>query len=453
MGKNEQNLSLSKIFLIAGVIFSMHFGGSSMIWPMTWGQESGTSVFSAFTGIFLTALLFPLLGYLALSRGKGTFYQVTKRISTKFAKIFCGATMLVLGPLFAIPRMSAAGWDAFLQLTGYKPSNIVPITIFSVIYYLLVYWFISKKDDTVDKISKYLFPVLVLTVITIMVKGLTTNLSAPIRKIYDQPSFVYGFKEGYATVELPCALIYATMIIQDLKNKGLRGKNVNKALAKVGIIGIGLLTLTHLGHMILGANTGTLFSSFKYSSLYTRVVIELLGPIGGAIFNIALMFAALTTAIGLSQSTSDYFVEVNEGKLKYKTCAISILVLSCLVSILGLSSIIKLTGPILDMIYPAAITLTLFYALIPNLTKKTRLFNSFQFAVLTAFFFGIFDGILGYLNMMKIDINTLKTIYNILPLADYGLGWISVTLIGSLIGYFIPIEHMKRKFVSVKAEN
>ena len=435
MKEDVQKLSIGKMLILGGVIFSMHFGGSSMIWPMTWGQESGSDVFIAFIGVFFTALLFPLLGYVALARGKGTLYQVTKRISTKFAKIFCGIIMLVLGPLFAIPRMSAAAWDAFIQLTGYQPNNFIPITIFSVMYYLLVYWFISKKDDTVDKVSKYLFPILVIAVIAIIGKGLLTPLSSMTMKTYELPAFVYGFTEGYATLELPCALVYATIIIESLKNTGLKQKKLDKTLAKVGIIGIGFLTLTHLGHMLVGAGTGNLFENVKYASLYTRVVIELLGTMGGAIFNVALMLAALTTAIGLSLATSDYFVEVNEGKLTYKKCAIAILGLSTLISIMGLTTIIKYTAPLLDTIYPAAITLTLYYALIPNLTEKIRMFNAFKVSVVAAFFWGIFEGLIGYMTMFNINVSVLNTIHESFPLANYKLGWISVTVIASILGY------------------
>jgi len=56
---------------MGGALFSMHFGASSMIWPMTWGKESGSSVFPAFLGAYITGVFFPLLGVYCFIKGKG----------------------------------------------------------------------------------------------------------------------------------------------------------------------------------------------------------------------------------------------------------------------------------------------------------------------------------------------------------------------------------------------
>lgn len=436
MNAKTGKFGVKNLILIGGVIFSMHFGGASMIWPMTWGQESGTSVLAAFIGIFLTALLVPLLGYIALSRGKGSFYQITQRVSPRFAAIFCGLTMLVLGPLFAIPRMSAAAWDAFVQISGFQTESLIPVFIFSIVYYLVVYWFIAQKSDTVDKMGKLLTPILLIAVAGILIKGLLFPLSKPVEKVFSQPAFAYGFVEGYATLELPCALIYATIIISDLKNKKLSGKQMNKALARAGMIGIGILTVTHLGHMIIGANTGELFADVKFAALYARVVVELWGTVGGVVFNIALLFAALTTAIGLAVATAEYFEKASHGKLNYRKSAIVVLAISVLVSTMGLSNIVVFVTPLLDVIYPAAITLTLYYALIPNLIKKTRLLGAMQAGVIGAFVWGTYEGIIKYMEMFHLDAGLLKSIYAYFPLSNYGLGWVLIVGLASIGGYF-----------------
>ena len=114
------------------------------------GKESGKEVVLAFLGIYFTAVFIPLLGYFALAKG-GTFLDLSRRVSDRFAAIFCNITILLLGPLFVIPRMSAAVWGAFTQITGYNPDNILPIAVFSIVYYILVYWFVSGKDNIIEK--------------------------------------------------------------------------------------------------------------------------------------------------------------------------------------------------------------------------------------------------------------------------------------------------------------
>lgn len=430
----KKELSFSQLLLMGGALFSMHFGASSMIWPMTWGKDSGSSVFSAFLGIYLTGVFFPLLGYLALSRGKGTFYTISSRVSTKFANIFCSISIIVLGPLFLIPRMSAATWEAFLQISKFEPLNVLPALVFSLIYYMLVYWFISNKEKTVDRLSKILLPILLLTVIGIFAKGLTSPLAPWTKKIYSQPAFIYGFLEGYATMELPCALIFGVIIINNLKLKGIDEKNTDKYLLQIGLIGTGILTLTHLGHMILGSFTGNLFNDLRFSALYAQVVMELWGPIGGMVFSIGLLFAALSAATGISAATSEFVSEITKGKVSYEKAVILTLLVSAIVSSTGLGTIIKITEPILKAVYPPAIVLTLYYALIPNLINKEKWLLAMRYSAIGSFTWGSFECLLSYLKLFGKEILILERIHQSLPFSNCGLGWIGIVLLTTISG-------------------
>ena len=37
--KGKNKLSGLELFLSGGALFSMHFGASSMVWPMNWGKD------------------------------------------------------------------------------------------------------------------------------------------------------------------------------------------------------------------------------------------------------------------------------------------------------------------------------------------------------------------------------------------------------------------------------
>ena len=133
----KDSLPAKELFLMGAALFSMHFGSSSMTWPMNWGKESGSSVFIAFIGVLITALLMPMLAYVALVRGEGTYNTLTKKIMPKFGSIFTTITILMLGPLYVVPRMSASSWDGIVQATGFETSSKLPIIIFSIIFYLV----------------------------------------------------------------------------------------------------------------------------------------------------------------------------------------------------------------------------------------------------------------------------------------------------------------------------
>lgn len=437
MENQKTKLTPKVLFLMGGALFAMHFGGSSMIWPMTWGKESGTSLFPAFIGIFITALLIPLLGYVALSKGKGSFYSLSTRISKRFALIFCSVTILVLGPLFCIPRMSAAAWDAFLQVSGFKPQSFIAPLIFSIVYYILTYWFIAKKSSAVDKLSKILFPVLVVAVIAIIVKGVLMPIGAQQPRVYTVNPFAYGFKNGYATAEVLCALVFGQIIIDDLKFKGIREDKLDINLIKVGIVGIGMLTFTHAGHAFVGSTAAAIFPDLKYAALYSAVVLKLWGTVGGVFFNVALLFAALTTAIGLAVATANYFKEVSNDTISYNKAAIITLAVSAVISVIGLNSIVTLVAPLLDIVYPAAITMTLFYTFVPGLESKKKLFIGYKWGMKVSFIWGAFEGVLAYMNMFKMDAGVLKTIHEAFPLTSSGLGWIPVTALAIIVGALV----------------
>lgn len=437
MENEKTKLAPKVLLLMGGSLFAMHFGGSSMIWPMTWGKESGTSLPLAFIGIFMTALLIPLLGYVALSRGKGTFLSISQRVSKKFGLIFCTITILVLGPLFCIPRMSAAAWDAFLQVSGFKPQSFIAPLVFSIIYYLLTYWFIAKKSGVIDKLSKILLPVLIIAVVAIIAKGVLMPIGVQQPKAYTVNPFAFGFKNGYATAEVLCALIFGQIIIDDLKFKGVRDDKIDVHLIKIGIVGIGMLTFTHAGHAFVGSTAAALFPDLQYAALYSAVVLKLWGTVGGVIFNIALLFAALTTAIGFVVATANYFKEISNDSISYNKAAIITLIISAIISVVGLNTIVTFVAPLLDIVYPAAITLTLFYTFVRDLEFKKKIFAGYKWGMIVSFAWGIFEGILAYMNMFKIDAGFLKTIHDAFPLTSSGLGWMPVTVIAITIGALV----------------
>ena len=64
--------------------------------------------------------------------------------------------------------MSAAAWAAIEQMTGLKSESILPAVIFSIVYYLITYWFVANPGKVIDKIGKILFPVLLVVVTAVI---------------------------------------------------------------------------------------------------------------------------------------------------------------------------------------------------------------------------------------------------------------------------------------------
>ncbi len=443
--RNKLDLSIKELIIMGGALFSMHFGASCMLFPVTWGMESGTSVFIAYFAIVFSALLLPLLAYVALARGDGTFYSITKRITPKVGPIFCAVTILVMGPFYVIPRMSAASWDALMQLVGgVQINSIFPIFIFNCVYYAVAYWFVASRSDTVNKVGKILFPILVLIVLGVIGKGLITPISTEwVPKSYPQSALAYGFLEGYQTGDLPAALMFGLVMIQGIKNAGISEERQSKNLVRLGLVGMGMLGLTHLGHMVVGASTaGTI--DLTLSALYSAVVLELWGTVGGIFFNIALIFAALTTAVGLTGSTAEYFEEATQGRFEYKKIALVTVIVSTFMASMGLTNIVKFIGPVLTACYPAAIVIVLYYVFITNYSNP-KLLNGARLALFATIVIGLLDMLNSYNTLTGLNNQFFTDFYSSIPLTSVQLTWIPVSILFFIIGYLTQNYKEKKK--------
>ncbi len=447
MKLKKGDLTLPALLMMGGALYSMHFGASSMTWPMTWGKESGSSVFLAFIGAFITSLLLPLLAYVALARGEGTYFGLTKRVMPRLGPIFTTITIIILGPLYTIPRMSASSWDAITQASGWHPESPIPIILFSAAYYAVTWWFLSGRSNMMDKVSKLLFPILILIVVAIIGKGLLTPLGQWQPKTYEAPALAYGFTSGYATSELLCALTFGIVILNNLKGQGVSDERMNWNIIKVGIIGIGMLSLTHLGHMIVGANTGGTIE-LDFVALYTQVAFELLGSIGGSIFSVGLVFASLTTAIGIGAATAEYCEDASAGKFPYKKAVLLVCIFSAVIGAMGLTNILTYVAPIQDAVYPGAIILVLYYVFMPNCQEKKHLAVC-KWGMIVSIFFGVLDGIYTFNGLLNLNLDWFVDLYLKMPLAEWKLSWVPACIIVMILAYFV----VGRKAVAIESEN
>lgn len=439
MNKNlssNGDLKLFPLLMCGGALFSMHFGASSMVWPMNWGKESGSSVWAAFGGAFITSLLLVLITYIALAKGDGTYNKITKRIvGEKFGNFYTCVTILILGPFYAIPRMSAASWDSIVQAFGLDPGNKLPLVLFTIVFYVVTYFFLMNPGKAMDRISSILFPVLLVIVVAVVGKGLLNPIAEPVAKSYEGSAFAYGFTNGYATAEILCALIFGVVIFNTLKNKGVGESRMMSNMIRVGIVGIAMLSCTHLAHMVIGAKTGGTID-LGYTALYTAVAATLYGKVGGYLFAGALFLAALTTAIGMTSGCAEFFVDTTEGKYSYKQFSIVILVLSIIFGCLGLTNILSVLSPILDGIYPAAIVLVIYYAFMPKALSKRPLYAC-KWAMYASFVFGMLDMAWKYFVKFEIDPAGICGLYLKLPLASVSLAWIPWTALAFVVGWLL----------------
>ena len=101
----KRNLTLKETVVITSMLFGMFFGAGNLIFPAKVGLDAGSNMWSAFAGVFITAVGIPMLAVvgLGLSRSEGVV-ELSQRVSRKYSLFFCTLLYLTIGPLFAIPR-------------------------------------------------------------------------------------------------------------------------------------------------------------------------------------------------------------------------------------------------------------------------------------------------------------------------------------------------------------
>ena len=104
----------------------------------------------------------------------------------------------------------------------------------------------------------------------------------------------------------------------------------------VGIVAFILLALVYSTLAYSGASMSTVIdSTAQRAAMLTTIVKNLLGSWGQLAMGLAVCFACLTTAIGLTTTCGQYFEEVSKGKISYKKTILVTVAVEFIISLVG----------------------------------------------------------------------------------------------------------------------
>ncbi len=407
----------TKDFLIVGfALFAMFFGAGNLIFPPFLGKSVGSEYIFAIIGFCLTGVGLPLLAIIACIKGDGTFETMASKISPKFALIFATLLFVAIGPMLAIPRTAATTYE--LTIHPFFPE--VPSIAWMVVYFAINLFFIFRKSSVIDLIGKFLTPALLIILAIIIFKGIISPIDA-IESTGATSVLSSSFLEGYQTMDALAALLFAAIVSGNIISKGYKQKDLVPMTIKAGVVAAIGLAFVYGGLTFIGAQTATAApADTTKTTLLLFISRHILGNIGPAIIGIAMGLACLTTSIGLISAGASFFTEISKGKLPYKVNALIISVISIGIGSLGVDHIVKISGPILNILYPVAITLIVTTLLDKFLTN----INAVRLGVYTSLVFGVI-GIIPGVNL------------NFIPLGAQGFPWLIPTIVAILLGYVI----------------
>ncbi|MGB1041929.1 MAG: branched-chain amino acid transport system II carrier protein [Tenacibaculum sp.] len=414
-------MKLSKEVLITGfALFSMFFGAGNLILPPFLGKNAGDNWSLVTLGFFITAVFIPILGILAHAKLQGTMFDFGKKVSPIFSTVYC---FIVYAISIALPAPRTASVTYEIAIAPYF--NISSL-ITSAVYFVLVFLFVINRAKVLSLLGKFLTPLIILILLTVIVIGMFTAPNAMNPTIFETP-FSSGLLEGYQTFDAIGAVVVGGVLVISMNfNANTSFEAKKELITKAGFIaGIGLLII-YAGLIYNGALFSTIFNEdATRTTVLTKLSTQTLGYIGTTFLSILVALACFTTAVGIITGTADYVKGIAKNSEKaYTITAIIGCILGVLVGQFDVHYIINIALPALMFIYPITIVLIVLNVL-PNKFTSALVF---KIVVGITLLFSIPD----FLQFI-VENPILTTLKNKIPLANQKLGWILPALLSFVL--------------------
>jgi len=430
-------LSTKQILAVGLMLFALFFGAGNMIFPPFLGQNAGSHVWTAIIGFLITGVGLPLLGIIAIAK-TGDVQTMASRVHPVYGVIFTVVMYLVIGPLFAIPRTGTVSFEIGIMpfLSENASNSHLSLAIFSVIFFAITAMLALNPSKLVDTIGKILTPALLIILAILVVKSFITPLGTPQAPVdaYVSGPFFKGFVEGYLTMDTIAALVFGIIVISSIKGLGVANKkNITKICIQAGLIAAAGLGLVYFALAYIGATSpNSVGIQENGGAILSGAAYHLFGSFGNVILGLAIIFACLTTSIGLVSSCAEYFSKLLP-RYSYKTIVIAFSIFSMIIANAGLTQLIQFSVPVLTFIYPLAIVMIL-------LSFVHNWFKGYSLVYICAIIPTGFISLIDALNTAGLNVSGIMDALSFLPLSSQGIGWIVPAIAGAIVGYFIALS-------------
>lgn len=370
--KGNQNSGV----LAAGLaLFSMFFGAGDLIWPLILGGSSGDMNFYAVLGLLITGVTLPLLGLISMMLFHGDYKTFFGTIGKTPSLILILIIQAILGPIGSIPRLITL---SHATLAPYLPTEI-SLLLFSILASLLLACFCLKPQGVVNLLGLVLTPCLLITLGAILTFGFWNHPEPQHIEYTASQSFLNGLSVGYNTLDLIASFIFAPLVLTHFikgdgePSKKTSSKDLFHKMVKASFIAAALLGLMYLGLTYVSSyHTPLLDLHHKPEERLSRIALLLLGPSGALLSCIAVALTCLTTAIPLVSICSNYIRDdIFQGKIGPSIPLFITLSISCLIANIGFMGIAGMLSPILQILCPSLIVLSILNIL--NKLYETRI--------------------------------------------------------------------------------
>lgn len=320
------------------------------------------------------------------------------------------------------------GFQTLMPTAG----NGIIKTVFLLVYFAVSFYFVIDRSNVIDKVGKYLTPVLLILMISIVIWTFADPLGAPVETGVENP-FYLGFITGYQTGDVLTGLLFGVLFVGAVKEKGYSDDQVFLPI----ILGAAVITFIGLfiiygGLLYLGATgSGVLDGETSRASLLPDLVQKMAGALGANVLAASVMMACLTTAVGATAVMANYIEKWTGGRISYAAGAMVTTAVALFQAFGGVDKIVVIAGPIFMLMYPVGICIAVL-GIFCRFFENDGIWKGMAFM---AVLIGIYDSlsITGTLLGFQIPA-ALEGIYNAIPLSKQGFAWLVPAIAGGIIG-------------------
>ena len=346
-------LTTAKRTTLAFTVFAMFFGAGNLIFPVFLAFQSGDDFPFAFSGFALSAIGLPILALLA-SMKAGGLEELARRVSPAFSKVFTVVVYLAIGPCLAIPRTASTSHEMVALATGLD--SRVTTFAYCALFFLLAALLARRPEKLSNRLGKILSPTLVILIAVLTVGSLTTTAPSLGQWQYASHPLQKGFLEGYQTMDAIAGLVFASIVTLNVKALGVE-EGMKKECTIASVAGGMLILLIYCALALIGLCAHSFMTEASTGAEILSLTASILFPaFGDKLIAVVFILACFNTCTGLLSSCSQYFSKAFPV-LSRDMWLLVFAIVSLILANTGLERMISISAPVLEVIYPVAVTL------------------------------------------------------------------------------------------------
>jgi LIVCS family branched-chain amino acid:cation transporter len=302
----------------------------------------------------ITGVVVPLLGLIAMMQVNGDPHRLFRMFGKIGAITICLLILGLIGPVGVVPRCISVAFGSFKSVT-----RQVPFAVFSAAWCCVLYLVIPRRDKVIPVIGKYLTPTKLTALVVLVFAGVMSAPPLPLHKVGYFQAFISGVHKGYQMMDLMASFFFAMSIIHFFKKiPDITPAKMMRLSIGASFVGAALLAIMYCGFLYLGAAYQSVTNDVPSADMLPAIAFHALGPTSGYFLSFTIIVACLTTSVALIAVFTDYIATLIGQSYRMQVLLSSIIV-AFFASTLEFEGIMRFLGPILEVLYPFLIVVTI----------------------------------------------------------------------------------------------